>query len=106
MRKRNCGTFLGKNYRKYRDDEKINMMATKAYHCLGDLSEDKPSLCFIYGETPRYYVGNWIYGYGFFNVKFPKKTTRKLTDQEVKEYSKKYIQIGHQMPQKLNISSK
>ncbi len=60
------------------------MMATKAEHRLGDLSEDEPTLCFVDGEEGDYYTGSWVEGFGFFNVKFPKATTRELTEEEIK----------------------
>ncbi len=61
----------------------FHMMATKAYHQLGDLSRDKPDLCSISNETPNYYVGSWVEGFGFFHVLFPKETTRDLTKDEL-----------------------
>lgn len=79
--------------------EKIGyMMATRAFHLLGDISSDEPDLCHIYGITENgfYYVGMWELGYGFFNVLFPKETTRPLTDDEVDEWSGRKTQIAHQ----------
>ena len=64
----------------------FHMMATKAYHQLGDISRDKPDLCVISNETPDFYVGNWSEGYGFFNVLFPKETTKDLTDEEFEKF--------------------
>ena len=64
------------------DEIYFHMMATKAYHQMGDISRDKYELCVISNETPDFYVGNWSEGYGFFHVLFPKKTTRDLTDEE------------------------
>lgn len=52
-----------------------HMMATKAYHLLGQISNETPAVCFIYNETERFYVGNWVYGFGFIDVLFPKETT-------------------------------
>ena len=50
-------------------------MATKAIHQLGDISRDKEDLCFIHDEDEKNYIGNWITGYGFIEVKFPKETS-------------------------------
>jgi len=50
------------------------MMATKATHKLGDLSRDVPDLCAIWEESGNNYIGNWVTGFGFFNVKFPRST--------------------------------
>lgn len=58
------------------------MMATKAYHKLGDISSDKPNFCLIFSETEDCYIGRWMEGFGFINVSFPKATTRELTPEE------------------------
>lgn len=78
------------------------MMATKAIHKLGDISSNIPDLCYVYEEHDDHYIGNWVTGYGFVHVKFPKETTRKLTQEEINKYSKKYIQIGNQPVYSLN----
>mgnify|MGYP001584264236 CR=1 FL=1 len=58
------------------------MVATTAYHLLGDVSRQTPTVCYVYGETDRDWVGNWLDGLGFKRVKFPKQTTRQLTPDE------------------------
>ena len=85
--------------------EKVNkyMIATKAEHKMGDLSRDKESLCHINEIGKDYYIGSWVTGFGFFNVMFPKETTRELTDEEIKKYNKEYIQIGSQLPIRLKV---
>jgi hypothetical protein len=70
------------------------MMATKAMHMLGDISRETPDLCFIEKEEGENYVGSWVEGHGFFNVKFPKETTRELTEEEKDKYNGMQIQIG------------
>ena len=77
--------------------EKIDkyMMATKAIHKLGNISRDEPDLCHVHAETATDYIGNWVTGFGFIDVKFPKKTTRNLTE-EIDLYNGTYIQIGSQ----------
>ncbi len=79
------------------------MMATKAIHKLGDISSDHPDLCFIKEEDEDNYIGNWVTGYGFINVKFPKETTRELTQDEKDRYNKMAIRIGSQPPVNLNV---
>lgn len=79
------------------------LMATKAYHQLGDISRDKPSLCRIISEDENNYIGSWVEGFGFINVKFPKETTRELTNKERKYYAKQYYQINSGPSFKLNI---
>ncbi len=80
----------------------LDLMGTMAYHQLGDLSRDE-DLFYASGETNDYYIGSWCTGYGFFNVCFPKKTSRALTDEEVEKYNKSYVQLASQPPQKLNV---
>jgi len=81
-------------------------MGTKAYHQLGDLSREddgNDNLFHASGETDNYYIGMWVTGFGFFNVCFPKKTSRELTEEEIEKFSKTYIQIGSQPPIKLDV---
>lgn len=70
------------------------MMATKAMHKLGDISRDDPDICVVFEEDDENYIGNWITGFGFVNVKFPKETTRDLTEEEIEKYDGMGIQIG------------
>ena len=79
----------------------LYMMGTKAYHQLGEISSDSYDIFYTAKETENYYVGSWITGYGFFNVCFPKATSRKLTPKEVKYYSKEYYAINSQPAYKL-----
>lgn len=70
------------------------LMATKATHKLGDLSRDDPDLCRVYAEDGDDWIGSWVEGFGFFDVKFPKATTRPLTEVEVKEYDGKPMSLA------------
>ena len=79
------------------------MMATKAIHQMGDISRDEEDLCVVFAEDKENYIGNWVTGFGFIEVKFPKETTRELTNEEVKEYNKTYVQISNQPPIKLKV---
>jgi len=74
------------------------MMATKAIHKLGDISRDTPDLCRVYDEDDENYYGMWETGFGFFDVEFPKDTTRPLTKEEVDEYAGVSIAIGSNPP--------
>lgn len=71
------------------------MMATQAIHKLGDISSDEPDLCVIHSEDEENYVGNWVTGFGFINVKFPKNTTRELTEEEKEKYHGMQIVISN-----------
>lgn len=56
-------------------------VGTVAYHQLGDIGRDDDF--FVYhDETADDYIGNWLTGLGFVNVRFPKATTRELTADE------------------------
>ena len=72
------------------------MMATKALHQLGDISRDEEDICRIAREDGQDYVGAWVTGFGFFDVKFPKEPTRDLTEAEVEHYDGKHYAINSQ----------
>lgn len=80
------------------------MMATKAYHQLGDISRDEEDLCVVKDEDEDYYIGNWVEGFGFIDVKFPKETTRELTQEEVEKYHNMELTINSNYIGKLNIN--
>lgn len=79
------------------------MMATKAMHKMGDISSDFEDLCVVFSETDTHYIGNWVTGFGFINVEFPKETTRELTQKEVEKYNKQYVQINSQPSVRLKV---
>lgn len=70
------------------------MMATQAIHAVGNISRDEPHLAIVYRETERDYIGEWATGVGFINVRFPKETTRELTEDEKTLYRSRLIEIG------------
>lgn len=70
------------------------MVATKAIHKFGDISREEPDLCIIHSEDAENYIGNWVTRFGFFDVKFPKSTTRELTDDEKERWHGQQISIG------------
>lgn len=80
------------------------MMATTAIHKMGDISSDFPDICHVYDEDELNYYGMWVFGFGFFDVRFPKETTRNLTDEEIKKYDKTYVQISDQPPVQLRVT--
>ena len=86
------------------------MIATTANHDFaGDISrpmEDYKTienLCVVKEEDEENYIGMWVLGMGFFGVKFPKKTTRDLTQQEIDYYNTKSVQINSQPPMPLRV---
>lgn len=70
------------------------MMATKAIHKLGDISRDLPDLAWITGEEGDDYIGVWVEGLGYFNVRFPKSTTRELTAEERERYDGAELELN------------
>jgi len=70
------------------------MMATKASHQMGDISSDDPDLAQIFRQDKENYIGNWVFGFGFINVKFPKATTRPLTESEKDHFAKGGLEMG------------
>lgn len=87
-----------------------HMIATTAIHKLGDISRKfdpndnhMGNLCRVTKEDNENYYGMWITGYGFFDVKFPKKTTRELTQEEIEYFNNQRIQINNQPSMKLKV---
>lgn len=78
-------------------------MATNAMHQLGDISSAVPDLCYLKYEAEDHYTGQWVTGFGFVDVMFPKETTRALTHEEVEKYNKLYVQIANHPPIKLKV---
>ena len=78
------------------------MIATKAIHKLGDLSREE-DICIITDEDDDNYIGMWVTGYGFGNVKFAKSSTRELTPEEIEKYNSMYVQINNQPAVKLKV---
>lgn len=85
------------------------MIATTAIHKLGDISRPvtdgdySDNLCTVSDEDEENYIGMWVTGFGFFGVKFPKETTRELTQEEITFFNSRYIQLASNPQQKLNI---
>lgn len=79
--------FIRREFEKYK-------MATTAIHQLGDISSEEEDLCFVYAEDEDNWYGQWVTGLGFFDVRFPKSTTRDLTEQEVEKYSKLSLYVN------------
>ena len=80
-----------------------HMIATTGIHMLGDISRDEGDLCRVSHESETDYYGMWITGMGYFNVRFPKKSTRELTEEEIEKYNKMYVQLASNPPMKLKV---
>lgn len=69
------------------------MMATKAFHLLGDISRDAPDYFMVTAENDACFIGYWLIGFGFMEVCFPKDTTREMNDAERNILAKKKLGI-------------
>ncbi len=78
------------------DTPRHYMMATVAHHQLDDISSDQAALCDIDGEDGENYIGNWVDGFGFVEVRFPKATTRELTGDEKNKHNGRVLMMGTQ----------
>jgi hypothetical protein len=47
-----------------------------------DISRDDPDYFWVDEVDDDNYIGRWVTGFGFINVRFPKETSRELTDEE------------------------
>ena len=64
------------------------MIGTIGYHQLGQLGgDDVEDWFYAVSETQDYWIGNWITGFGFFNILFPKDTSRGLTQKELEYFN-------------------
>ena len=68
----------------------VLMVATIAYQILANgelrkLTRPESEFCYAKGwsEPDQAYVGNWLEGFGFFDVHFPKASTRPATEAEI-----------------------
>jgi len=87
-------------------EEGLYMIATEANHQMGELHREfgemsVENLCFVTKETEDHYIGAWITGYGFFNVMYPKKSTRRLTKEEVEYFRTKSVRLANYTPVQL-----
>lgn len=70
------------------------LMATTAVHVFRDISRAEPDLAVIYGEDGDDWIGEWVTGFGLINVRFPKSTTRELTEAERARYDGRLVRAG------------
>ncbi len=71
------------------------IMASEYYHIsMGHEKYDEYELAHVYNEDDENYYGSYVEGIGAFDVRFPKKSCRPLTDDEIKQYSSGSFHIG------------
>lgn len=79
------------------------VMATKAHHRLGDLSREVPDLCIVDSEDEDNYYGHWVDGFRFTHVRFPKATTRPLSESEIARYHGHHIRHSHGLWERISL---
>jgi hypothetical protein len=70
---------------------------------LGDISRDNKDICYIEREDGADYIGHWVSGFGFVEVKFPKVSTRDLTDDEIEFYDGRGYNISGGLSWRLRV---
>ena len=77
-----------KNMRKSirEDGACLYAMGKEAHHYLGDISRKDWDIVQVVQEDADNYYGNWLYGYGYVDVRFPKSSLRELTKEEIDQY--------------------
>lgn len=79
------------------------MIATTATHKMGDISRKTPDICIINATDKDNYYGHWVTGFGFIDVAFPKKTTHKLTADDIEKYHGMVIHMGNGLMGTINL---
>ena len=62
------------------------ILATEAHHKLGDISREIEAVAYFGESDDDNYYGSWAEGFGFFNVKFPKKTSTIISEDMANAY--------------------
>ena len=55
---------------------------TTAIHKLGDISRPEGDFFYAERDDGDAWIGQWLTGFGFVEVRFPKDSVRELTDDE------------------------
>ena len=63
------------------------MTAGTSYFPNGKFFSQKPDLCVVWGIKGDEYIGQYVYGTGFINIRFLRETTRNLNKAERKEHN-------------------
>lgn len=80
-------------------------MATIAIHQMGDISRETPQLCIVTEEDEENYYGNWLTGFGYINVRYPKNTTRDLTVEEIEKHHGKILTMNGKIFSVVNLKN-
>lgn len=58
----------------------VYMKSRIAYHLLGNISREQYETFVAHYETKHYYIGNWVVGFGYTDVQFPKNQVKELDE--------------------------
>lgn len=76
-------------------DTSLIKMATIAFaHGGHDISRSNPDYMAVTREDADNYYGSWVEGFGFYGVRFPKASTREMTDAEREHYEGIQLAVG------------
>ncbi len=70
-----------------KDQTGLYLMAKEAHHKLGEISRDEWDLAIVFQEDLESFYGNWVFGFGFIEVRFPKNSVKQLNKKELKKYN-------------------
>lgn len=65
-----------------------------AIHILGDIGRDADDFIIVKSETEDHFIGNFVEGFGFMDVRFRKDDCRPLTPGEIEKLNNSQIQLG------------
>lgn len=71
-----------------KDQTGLYLMAREAYHLLGEVTRDEWDLAIVFKEDDENFYGNWVFGYGLIDVRFPKNKVEELNKKEITKYNK------------------
>jgi hypothetical protein len=70
-----------------KDQTGLYLMAKESYHLLGEVTRDEWDLAIVFKEDNKNFYGNWVFGYGLVDVRFPKDKVKKLNKKEITKYN-------------------
>jgi hypothetical protein len=65
-----------------------------AIHKLGNIGRSNDNYIVIHSEIDSHFIGNFVTGFGFIDVKFKKEDVRQCTNDEKEKALSKRIELG------------
>ncbi|SFF22772.1 hypothetical protein SAMN04487969_11944 [Paenibacillus algorifonticola] len=65
-----------------------------AIHKLGDIRREEDELIIVKSETEDHFIGNFVEGFGFMEVKYQKSDCRPLLPSEIEKLNNSRIGLG------------